>query len=206
MEKYPALKVNRKDGNERFYSGETELSLNLSSFWQWSSSDLVNNTLRGMLAEYIVASAIGIEKGIRTEWDAYDLESPDGIKIEVKSSAYIQSWPQKELSEIQFGIQPTHGWDAATNTYDKTLQRQSDVYVFCVLTHKVQETINPLNLSQWLFYIVATETLNNKVEHQKSIKLSSLKRLNPIESSYSELKSAITLALDKSANKAVKRD
>lgn len=44
-----------------------------------------------------------------------------------------------------FGIQPTFAWDAETNVYDTEMRRQSDIYVFCVLKHTDQETIDPLD-------------------------------------------------------------
>ncbi len=191
MNELPAIKVSRKNGSEPFHDNKKSTPFNLLSFWQWSSSDLVGNTLRGMLAEYIIASAVGSEKGTRTEWDAFDIETPDKIKIEVKSSAYIQSWSQTKLSSISFGIQPTKGWDAKTNTYSSQRARQSDIYVFCVLTHKDKNTIDPLNIDQWVFYILPTKTLNKVVANQKSITLSSLKKLNPIKVNYGSIKSTI---------------
>ena len=54
-------------------------------------ADIVGNTNRGALAEFIVARAIGSEPAVRNDWAAYDLETPSGIKVEVKSSAYLQS-------------------------------------------------------------------------------------------------------------------
>ena len=191
MNDLPTIKVSRKNGNESLYDNENTMPFNLLSFWQWSSSDLVGNTLRGMLAEYIVASAVGSTKGTRTEWDAFDIETPEKIKIEVKSSAYIQSWLQSKLSAISFGIQPTKGWDAKTNTYSNQRVRQSDIYVFCVLAHKDQSTIDPLNMDQWEFYILPTKTLNEVVGNQKSITLSSLKKLNPIKANYGSINSTI---------------
>jgi len=192
MNELPAIKVSRKnDGSESFHDNEKSTPFNLLSFWQWSSSDLVGNTLRGMLAEYIIASAVGSTKGTRTEWDAFDIETSDKIKIEVKSSAYIQSWSQPKLSTISFGIQPTKGWDAKTNTYSSQRVRQSDIYVFCVLAHKDKPTIDPLNLEQWVFYILPTKTLNNMVGDQKSITLSSLKKLNPTKVKYGNINSTI---------------
>ena len=60
---------------------------------RWANSDLVSNVTRGVLAEYIVAHAVGVSTAIvRDEWAAYDLETPDGIKLEVMPAAYIQSW------------------------------------------------------------------------------------------------------------------
>jgi len=38
---------------------------------------------RGVLAEFIVARAVGVETaGVREEWAAYDLQTPDGVMIE----------------------------------------------------------------------------------------------------------------------------
>lgn len=84
----------KKAGTERFVVGSPELlAADVLSFWQWSASDLVSNTMRGVLAEYIVALAMGIdtEEGVRREWDAYDLLFEGKIEVEVKSAAYIQS-------------------------------------------------------------------------------------------------------------------
>lgn len=43
----------RRSGDERFRNGGAALSFDLLSFWQWGASDLVSNTLRGVLAEYL---------------------------------------------------------------------------------------------------------------------------------------------------------
>jgi hypothetical protein len=194
MDDLPRIKVTRRTGKEPFHNDGTPLSIDLLSFWQWSASDLVNNTLRGVLAEYVVASAIGVAEGGRIEWDAYDLEMPEGTKVEVKSSAYIQSWSQKRLSTIQFDIRPTKGWDSKTNTYSTEVARQADVYVFCLLKHKNQDTIDPLNMDHWTFYVLSTKQLNRSVGDQKQIALSRLLRLNPLTVGYEGLGSSIAHA------------
>ncbi len=135
MSKYPELEVERKIGDEAFHKDGKPINDTLLSFWQWSASDLVGNAMRGILAEYIVASALGAAKGSRTEWDSYDIETTEGIKVEVKSGAYIQRWAQKKLSNIQFSIRKTKGWDTKKNSYSTELRRQSDLYVFCILNH-----------------------------------------------------------------------
>lgn len=182
---FPKIKITKKTGNEAFEVAGTDISLSLQDFWSWSSSDLTNNALRGILAEFIVASALNLNDGVRKEWDAYDLETTDGIKIEIKSASYIQSWNQKKLSPIQFNIRPTHFWNESQNSFDpNSLARQSDIYVFCLLTHKVQDSINPLNLDQWEFFVIKTEHLNRKVGEQKTITLNSLLKLCPVKSSF----------------------
>lgn len=179
-----AIETVKKTGEEPFYSKDGNISLNVLSFWQWSSSELLGNALRGVLAEFIVASTIDTLDKPREEWDAFDLITKSGLKIEIKSSAYLQSWHQNELSKIIFGIQPTVEWEAKTNQRAKESKRQSDIYIFCVLHHKEKRTVDPLNLSQWTFYILETKVLNEKKPKQKSITLSSLLKLNPIQVEY----------------------
>ena len=181
----------RKTGEEHFLCGEEELDIKLINFWSWSQSDILNNSLRGVLAEYIVATALGIDMGVRVEWDAYDLTTENGIKIEVKSSAYLQSWQQNSYSNIIFDIRNTMGWDSKTNEYSNEFKRQSDVNVFCLLKHKDKETVDPLNLEQWEFYILETQILNEKKGKQKTIGLNSLLKLNPVITDYKGLKKAI---------------
>lgn len=181
------INVSLKSGAEPFHNNGQALPQNLLQFWQWSNSDLLSNALRGVLAEYLVATAIGCEQSPRREWDAYDLLTAEGIKVEVKSAAYLQSWSQKEYSSIQFSIKPSQGWNALDNTYSPQSKRQADVYVFCVLKHKEKTTVDPLNLSQWNFYILPTRTLNDSLGPQSTLSLSSLKKLNPVQSSYESI-------------------
>ncbi len=167
-----------KTGNETFTFNKDNLDFQLIDFWKWSVSDLVSNTTRGRLAEFIVAKALGINTDtVRDEWQAYDLITPDNIKIEVKSASYIQSWYQKELSKISFSIKKSRSWDADTNIQSKESKRQADAYVFALLNHTDKDTINPLNLDQWTFYILTTKEINNYPRSQHSITLKSLEKL-----------------------------
>lgn len=181
-----------KNGAEPITHRGAPAGATLRDFWSWACSDLVNNALRGMLAEYIVGLALGCVAGTtRVEWDASDLKTAQGTKVEVKSSAYVQSWKQTRLSDISFGIKPTFGWDGATNTYATERKRQADVYVFCVFTPTDKTTADPLNLDQWDFYVLSTEQLNDTVGNQASIGLNRLLRCNPTKSTFAELRSAV---------------
>ncbi len=184
--KYPAIETKKKDGNEQFLNAGSHV-YTLRDFWAWAYSDLVDNTERGKLAEFIVAMALGITEGISGSWDKYDLLSKEGIRVEVKTSAYLQSWSQQNLSKIRFGIQPTYGWDSITNEYDIEQKRQSDVYVFCVLKHIDQVTLNPLDLSQWEFYVLSTAALNKAVPGQKTISLNKLLNIGAKKCEYATL-------------------
>lgn len=167
-----------KTGEERLKFKGRNLDLKLIDFWQWSASNLLGNTDRGILAEFIVAAALDIDLKVhRNDWDAWDLTSNEKIKIEVKSSAFIQTWYQKDFSKISFSIKAKRNYDSSTNLLSLTPQRLSDVYVFCLLHHKDQATIDPLNLDQWEFYVVSTDTINNYKRSDSSITLNSLQKL-----------------------------
>ena len=110
-----------------------------------------------------VASALGLTKEPREEWGAFDLEVPDCGTVEVKSAAYIQSWEQKEYSRISFDIaERKSAWNPKTGKWKELdpPERIADVYVFCLLKHKCQKTIDPLNVEQWEFYVVHRSQLD----------------------------------------------
>ncbi|MGB3200275.1 MAG: hypothetical protein WBA99_05200, partial [Nodosilinea sp.] len=135
MNEYGLREVPKKTGQEIFQENGLPIGIKLIDFWQWSSSDLLSNTLRGRLAEFIVASALGGTTGTRVEWDSIDIISQTGIKIEVKSSAYLQSWKGKE-SRITFDIGHKLAWDWDNNSFPANPTRTADVYVFCLLDHR----------------------------------------------------------------------
>jgi hypothetical protein len=188
---YPALKVDRKTGDEPFIGGDT--SSRLSDFWGWAYSDLVGNTERGKLAEFIVSLAMHCTSGVSEGWGVFDVLSPEGIKIEVKTSAYLQSWGQTRISDIRFSVRETLAWYAATNTYAENAMRQADVYVFCVENCKEQDLLNPLDLSQWDFYPIATDVLNKAISKQKSVGLNILMSLGAKKCGFAELRRRILI-------------
>lgn len=182
----------RRTGDEPLPKGAT-----LLHFWQWMGSNLVSNTVRGALGEYLVALAVGAADtmdGVPEEWVSYDVQSPDGVKIEVKTSAYIQTWYQPKLYPPRFGIAPRMAWDAATNSWTTEKERWADVYVFCLHHHQDQSTVNPLDLSQWTFYVLPTATLDRAVGSQQSIGISNLLRIGAQAVSYDGLRPAIIAA------------
>ena len=120
MNELKEIEITKLSGDEIFQNGSNKLDFNLLSFWQWSSSDVVSNATRGILAEYIVGKALGCirNEDVRDEWGAYDLKTQTGVSVEVKSAAYIQSWEQSRLSKISFYVPKTLGWNRETNKFD----------------------------------------------------------------------------------------
>lgn len=188
-----ALAVTAKTGEEPFtLQGRSISGAGLRGFWSWACSDLISNAMRGVLAEYIVGLALGcVGEGTRVEWDAADLRTRQGLRVEVKSSAYLQTWKQQRLSTISFTIKPAIGWDVTTNTYAVERKRQADIYVFCVFTPTDKAIADPLNLDQWDFYVMSTDRLNTAVGEQKTITLSSLRQHEPTKCSFADLPACI---------------
>ena len=172
------LNPSQKTGTEHFYTNAGQQDFDLLAFWQWSSSNLLDNTVRGILAEFIVAKALGISThSNRQVWLPWDLETDQGVRIEVKSAAFLQSWGQKRLSIIQFLVPKRRGFDEATSQLELTAHRQAHVYVFALLAHEDKTTVDPLNLDQWRFFVVPTRWLDDRTRSQHSITLRSLQRL-----------------------------
>lgn len=185
------IETERKSGAEPLHANGAPLGVTLQEFWQWSGSDLISNSQRGILAEFLVAHALGVDTGVRTEWDAFDLETDAGIKVEVKASGFVQSWAQEKLSSIGFDIAPKLSWDASTNTSATEAGRPADVYVFAVHSHIDQDSIDPLNVNQWEFYVLATSVLNQECSSQMRISLGMIQRLCPRAVSFEGLHEAV---------------
>ncbi len=120
-------------------------------FWIWSTSDLRDNTTRGVLAEFIVAKAVGATAEMRSPWDNYDVELPEGTRIEVKASAYLQRWPQRRLSTIRFSGLTGLSWNAKEGMRGEKREVRADVFVFAIQTCKKHEEYEALDISQWIF-------------------------------------------------------
>jgi hypothetical protein len=185
--KLKGITTSPKKGDEKFCANNKNLGYTLKDFWIWSVSDLMSNATRGRLAEFIVAKALGVAKGVRNEWAAYDLKTPRGKKVEVKSAAYLQSWLQDDYSTIQFSIRKTKELDLKKGGYRGKPKRHADVYVFALLAHKDKPTVNPLNINQWDFYVVPTTDLNKYPRSESSITLKSLDTLSGGKVNYFQL-------------------
>ena len=183
-----------RSGDEPFTNGQNPLpsKVTVLDFWKWSASDLLSNIQRGVVAEFLVGHALGVvQDSIRTEWDTYDLRTKAGDKIEVKSAAYVQSWYQKKPSRISWRVKPTRAWDKETNTYEEQSRFQADVYVFCLLGKENMQSVDPLDVSQWRFFVMSRSQLGNT----RQIGLSKLKSLHPVEASYGGIEEAIEKSL-----------
>lgn len=195
---HPPLVIGRRSGSEPFVGDGLPAGATVLGFWQWAMSDLTNNATRGLVAEYLVACAVGVEGGVRAGWDAYDVLTPSGIRVEVKSSSRWQTWGQKSPSLVQFGIRPTREWSSETNELAADARRQADVYVFAVLECTDKPALDPLRLEQWRFYVLPTAVLNQTFPTQKMVSLKALERVGAVGVGFDRLATAIERAAQRS--------
>ena len=167
----------------------------VTDFWRFAMSDLRMNNTRGYLAEFLVAKAIGLGEVRRVEWDAYDLLIDEWIRVEVKSSAYLQMWPQWRLSRIEFsGLRGTrydvyHGDDPGGRQFN------AHVYVFGVQTAIDHNAYEPRDISQWEFYVLSKSDLEQGQVGQ-SLGLETLQRLSGGRTSWEDLRSRVLAKSD----------
>lgn len=181
----------------KLLSGEERLvtkdgpSLRLVDYWRWSASGLMENTQRGVLAEFLVAVALGVYDTPRKEWENVDLETElngQRIRIEVKSSAERQSWEGEPCGFHQFDIKRTE--DSSGERPD--VQRWADIYVFCILKNRhAASQLEALDTGNWEFLVLPTDMIDQERPDQKSIRAGPLREIGAVTSSFSELAATI---------------
>ena len=145
--------------------------------------------MRGWFAEFLVAAALGTHHGVRQSWDTVDVKTKAGKTIQVKCSAYLQSWAQERLSPVRFSVKAACAWDPDTGTM-KDRGRHADVYVFVHQKHTDKATLNPLDLTQFDFYVVPTAVVEARWLGWRAVSLAAVREVTrPIR--YAELRREI---------------
>jgi hypothetical protein len=183
---FPLVESPFLTGNEELLPGTP-----VFQFWAWALGDLRLNSTRGMLAQFLVAKALGDPRYRDDGWGNFDVLTPEGIKVEVKSSGYLQSWKQTRLSRIVFSGLKARSWDAESG-YSADAEFRSDVYVFAVHTCQDPATYDPLTIDAWEFYVLPAETVRNL--SQKTLSLPRLVSLAPPSVGFNQLKNAVNRA------------
>ena len=158
-------------------------------FWKWAFSDLLEDTLKGLYAEWLVGHLLGLpmKRGDRFHYGNFDLRSSGGLRIEVKSSSYWQSWKLRNPDGSPRSTDEVDSWrptdkkrivfgglrakDAVDRT-NVTIGYKSDVYVFAFQSETDPLVWDALDLSQWEFYFLSRADLD-----KVGVKSLSLKRL-----------------------------
>ena len=185
------LRADPRDGSETVAGGRATVT----DFWRWAYSDLRDNVSRGVLAEWLVGLSLGcVKEGVRTAWGNFDLIC-DGIRIEVKSAAYLQAWTTPRHSRISFGRLSGIAWDADTGKWDTARTYRADVYVFAIQTAREHSLFDPLDVAQWEFWVADQAAV--KARGVRSLSLAGVKALakGPLE--YKDLPVAVRSAAER---------
>jgi hypothetical protein len=136
---------------------------------------LVQNNLRGLVAEIIVGCALEPDwRRSSGDWSGWDFEhKTDKTRLEVKQSAFRQTWdPPKCTPKPRFDIAARDGYLKGV-AWTAQKGRNAHIYVFGL--HKVMDdTADHRNVSQWCFYVVSAA----KLPAGKTIGLPGLERLS----------------------------
>lgn len=139
--------------DDRFSDGTA-----VQELWQWAMGDLRMNTTRGHLVEFLIHRAVGAESPIRVEWDSYDVLSPEGTRIEVKTSSPWQSWSQRKRTPISWGLSSAairrHWNDERAQDDAVDPRNRLDVWVLARHDCDTPDDYAPYDLDQWMFYVV----------------------------------------------------
>jgi hypothetical protein len=189
----------RLDSRTRLRKGGSFLAehADVLDFWSWAFSDLRQNNVRGHLAEYIVALALGVPLTVRNSWDDYDLLAPPGklgrasVRLQVKSAAYLQAWGQRKLSAITFGglRKRPFPWSASQGfVLGETKCPKADVFVFAIETAQTHDEYSPLEIDQWAFRVLPAHLIV-----QDTLSLGALSKLTT-ELTFESLSAAVAEA------------
>lgn len=151
------------------------------------------NTIRGFLVEFFVAQAIGAPAKGRVEWAPFDVEGPDGTRVEVKSTAYLQSWSQARRTTPSWTFKSV----AASSMWDDALAVEVPVdpfervhaWVFGLQTCTEPARYQPLDTGQWEFRVVPHRQL--LATGQKSARISTFDAMGVLPVSFDDLGEAI---------------
>ena len=201
--KYPRISPKRLSGIEEFSNTGRDVVVNVSQYWAWSHSNLSANIERGILAEFLVASALGVDgdPNLRDPWGDSDIIVGD-MRVEVKASAYIQDWNQKDFSRIVFsglrGRWLREGVDNQGNSIPSELNTEpggknykSHVYVLTVQKHQDHGTFDLLDLNQWEFYVLSRQEIIDVTKRGNSLSLKALSKGNYHSTPYSDISGEI---------------
>lgn len=126
-------------------------------------SPLINNVLRGHLAEAIIALALEPEwEWCSGDYSSWDFQSRSkGTRLEVKQSAAKQSWelhPDSKPSAPRFDIAERSGRWETDGSFVAEPGRAAQIYIFAY--HPViDESADHRHPCQWNFYVTPTSSL-----------------------------------------------
>lgn len=129
------------------------------------SAKVVDNTIRGLWCEFMIAEAIGPTcNAVGIGWNAWDLQIgqdtanfPKRIRIQVKNSARLQVWHEEtnKISNCAFNLFYRRRPDYLKP--EIPCEREGflcDLFILCYHEEEKWDRADQLDPAQWLFYLV----------------------------------------------------
>ena len=177
-----------------FGDAKLETPASVQDFWRWAYGDLCDDDVKGAFAEWMIGRLLGIPHKRRVTWANSDLITPEGVRIEVKSSALWQSWKlldefgQPKAAEA-LALHPIaadrrvvfrglRARDAVgPNVAGQRPDLKSHLYVFCMHIEVDPQRWNALDLGQWQFFLASRDDVASW--SSSSVTLAKLRGLLP---------------------------
>jgi len=141
-----------------------------------SKNPLIENNLRGVFAEYLIVDILGANWSVcEGSWNGWDIDGPNDTRVEVKSSAYIQSWYDWSVEKGKTGVSVPRFDIAERNNVKLEKHRAADLYIFALHAEKKPELADHRIVEQWNFCVVKSAVLP---KGQKSIGVSGVQKLS----------------------------
>jgi hypothetical protein len=123
------------------------------------SNRLVTNVYRGIIAEAVVAAALGPDwRWCSEDYYQFDFLHVSGARLEVKQSAACQSWPTKAASTARWDIAARKSlWDG--KRYVPHDGRNADIYVLCWHPIPDRDVADHRDPEQWEFFVISAAAL-----------------------------------------------
>lgn len=136
----------------------------LGDFWTWAYADADAEAEPGTMPEYLVELALGRTPSRR--WGARNTgeaarrqELLDSLAIEVRGASEVPSLARTGAANITFSLANRPAVDA---------------WVFALLAHTDAQTVDPLDATQWAFFVVPDVFLELAHPRSRSITLTQL--------------------------------
>jgi hypothetical protein len=121
---------------------------------------LVTNVLRGQVVEAMIALALEPHwTWCSADYASWDFERPDGVRLEVKQSAYRQSWETSFSAKVRpsFDVAKRKTqWDG--ETYIETNRRAAHIYVLAYHDRR-DDAADHRDPRQWEFFVLPSSII-----------------------------------------------
>ena len=176
------------------------LNRDVDEFRRSVLSDWKSPTTRALLAEYYVRCALGYDNEPAQDWEHVHIVLENGKKVEVKASANLQPVKGGELKKTNpnFDIkESTWAWsnEAWSWKRSESAKRWADCYVFCLENMDDPTAYDPLDLSQWEFFVLPTFRINETFGRQKTVSIWRLRHEGFQSVAFGDLCSEISRAM-----------